>query len=109
MLTKDEIYVPMAMLKPKGAGPFPLIAVGRGNGRGGLPHVEREVERIALMLERMLARGYAVAYVSYRNEIPLRYNGSTRDHGGDDVSGEGRTLKSSPSLDSDDMLSILAT
>ena len=109
VLTRDEIYVPMAMLKPKGAGPFPLITVGRGNGRGGLPHVEREVERIALMLQRMLERGYAVAYVSYRNEIPRLYNEIGRAHNvGDDVSGEGRTLKSSPSLDSDDMISILS-
>src|SRR5881392_1133906 len=56
VLTRDEIYVPIAVRKPKGEGPFPLICVGRGNGRGGLPHVEREVERIAPMLDRMLAR-----------------------------------------------------
>src|SRR5687768_16155712 len=61
VLTRDEIYVPIAVRKPKGTGPFPLIAVGRGNGRGGLPHVEAQVERIASMLDRMLERGYAVA------------------------------------------------
>jgi dienelactone hydrolase len=94
--------------KPEGAGPFPLIAIGRGNGRGGLPHVETQVERLASMQDLMLARGYAVAYVSYRNEIPHLYNQVERAHNiGDDVSGEGRTLKSSPSLDSDDMISIL--
>jgi hypothetical protein len=47
--------------------------------------------------------------VSYRNEIPRLYNEIGRSHNvGDDVSGEGRTLKSSPSLDSDDMISILS-
>jgi dienelactone hydrolase len=108
VLTRDEIYVPIAVRKPEGAGPFPLIAIGRGNGRGGLPHVETQVERLASMQDLMLARGYAVAYVSYRNEIPHLYNQVERAHNiGDDVSGEGRTLKSSPSLDSDDMISIL--
>ena len=109
VLTRDEIYVPIAVRRPRGTGPFPMIAIGRGNGRGGLPHVEKQVERLAGMQERMLARGYAVAYVSYRNEIPHLYNQIERAHNlGDDVSGEGRTLKSSPSLDSDDMISILS-
>jgi dienelactone hydrolase len=109
VLTRDEIYVPVAIRKPHGAGPFPLIAIGRGNGRGGLPHVEKQVERLAPMQDRMIERGYAVAYVTYRNEIPHLYNDIAPAHNlGDDVSGEGRTLKSAPSLDSDDMISILA-
>jgi dienelactone hydrolase len=108
VLTRDEIYVPVAVRKPRGDGPFPMITIGRGNGRGGLPHVERQVERLAGMLDRMIARGYAIAYVSYRNEIPHLYNHIEPAHNvGDDVSGEGRTLKSAPSLDSDDMISIL--
>ena len=108
VLTRDEIYVPIAVRKPKGNGPFPMIAMGRGNGRGGLPHVEAQVERLASMQDRMIERGYAVAYVQYRNEIPHLYNEIERAHNvADDVSGEGRTLKSSPSLDSDDMISIL--
>ncbi|HUP93840.1 MAG TPA: hypothetical protein VM164_02950 [Burkholderiales bacterium] len=109
VLTRDEIYVPIAVRKPHGAGPFPMIAIGRGNGRAGLPHVEAQVERLASMQDRMLARGFAVAYVSYRNEIPHAYNQIERAHNiADDVSGEGRTLKSSPSLDSDDMIAILS-
>jgi dienelactone hydrolase len=49
-----------------------------------------------------------VAYVQYRNEIPHLYNQIERARNlADDVSGEGRTLKSTPSLDSDDMISIL--
>jgi dienelactone hydrolase len=109
VLTRDEIYVPIAMRKPKGAGPFPLITIGRGNGRGGLRHVETQVERLASMQDLMIERGYAVAYVTYRNEIPHLYNQVERAHNvADDVSGEGRTLKSSPSLDSDDMISTLA-
>src|SRR6188768_2986174 len=80
VLTRDEIYVPIAVRKPTGAGPFPLIVIGRGNGRGGLPHVEKQVERLARMQDVMLARGYAVAYVQYRNEIPHLYNEVERAH-----------------------------
>jgi dienelactone hydrolase len=108
VLTRDEIYVPIAVRKPKGTGPFPMITIGRGNGRGGLPHVQAQVERLASMQDLMLGRGYAVTYVSYRNEIPHLYNSVERAHNiADDVSGEGRTLKSSSSLDSDDMIAIL--
>ena len=108
VLTRDEVYVPIAVRKPPGAGPFPLITMGRGNGRGGMPHVQAQVGRLAAMQELMLARGYAVAYVSYRNEIPHLYNQVERSHNiADDVSGEGRTLKSSSTLDSDDMIAIL--
>ena len=39
VLTRDEIYVPVAIRKPKGDGPFPVITMGRGDGRGGFPHV----------------------------------------------------------------------
>ena len=109
VLTRDEIYVPIAVRRPRGEGPFPLITIGRGNGRGGLPHVEQQVGRHARFMDLVLERGYAVAYVQYRNEIPRLYNEVERAHNvPDELAGEGRTLKSTPSLDSDDMLAILA-
>ena len=73
VLTRDEIYVPVGVRKPKGRGPFPVITMGRGDGRGGVPHVEGQIERLVPMQERMLARGYAVVYLNYRNEIPHLY------------------------------------
>jgi dienelactone hydrolase len=109
VLTRDEIYVPLALRKPRGAGPFPVITMGRGDGRGGLPHVEAQVERLASMQDRMIARGYAVVYVNYRNEIPYLYSKSdrARDLPDDMSGGENRTLKSAASLDSDDFLAVL--
>lgn len=108
VLTRDEIYVPIAVRRPKGDGPFPAITMGRGDGRAGLPHVERQVERLASMQDRMIARGYVVAYVNYRNEIPHLYEQASRAHNlPDDVSGDdSRTLKSSPTIDSDDLIAI---
>lgn len=108
VLTRDESYVPIAIRKPAGDGPFPAITMGRGNGRGGVPHVVQQVQRLAAMQDRMVERGYVVAYVNYRNEIPHLYETGVRAHNlPDDLSGEARTLKSAPSLDSDDFIAIL--
>ena len=109
VLTRDEIYTPVAIRKPPGAGPFPVIVMARGNGRGGFAHVETQVERLAPMQDRMIARGYAVVYPNYRNEIPHLYE---REEAAinlpDDVSGgDQRTLKSAPSLDSDDFIAVI--
>lgn len=110
VLTRDEIYVPIAVRRPKGNGPFPAITMGRGDGRGGLPHVEAQVARVAAMQDRMIERGYVVAYINYRNEIPHLYGQVGRAHNlADDVSGDDtRTLKSAPTLDSDDLIAVYA-
>lgn len=109
VLTRDEIYVPVAVRKPKGDGPFPVITMGRGDGRAGLPHVEKQVERLASMQDKMIQRGYVVVYVNYRNEIPHLYEQNPRARNlPDSVSGgDNRTLKSAPTLDSDDFIAIL--
>jgi dienelactone hydrolase len=107
LLTRDEIYLPVAIRKPKGQGPFPVITMGRGNGRGGLPHVEAQVARLASMQDAMIQRGYVVAYLNYRNEIPYLYGESQQARNlVDDISGENRTLKSAPTLDSDDLIAV---
>jgi len=109
VLTRDEIYVPIAVRKPRGRGPWPVIVMGRGAGRGGLPHVEAQVTRVAAMQDRMIERGYAVVYVNYRNEVPYLYSHADRARNlPDDMSGgENRTLKSAATLDSDDLIAIL--
>jgi dienelactone hydrolase len=108
VLTRDEIYVPIAVRKPRGNGPFPCITMGRGNGRGGLPLVEQKVAMYSTMQDQMIARGYVVVYVNYRNEIPYHYETrNVAQNMADDISGEGRTLKSEPSVDSDDLQAII--
>jgi len=108
VLTRDEIYVPIAVRKPQGDGPFPVITMGRGDGKGGVPHLEKQVELLASMQDEMIRRGYVVVYVNYRNEIPHLYERTERAQNlPDDVSGGARrTLKSAPTLDSDDLVSI---
>ena len=108
VLTRDEIYVPIAIRKPSGNGPFPVITMGRGDGKGGVPHLEQQVELLASMQDEMIRRGYVVTYVNYRNEIPHLYEQTPRAQNlPDDVSGGARrTLKSAPTLDSDDLIAI---
>ncbi|HSL23920.1 MAG TPA: hypothetical protein VK886_20465 [Vicinamibacterales bacterium] len=108
VLTHDEIYVPIGIRKPAGNGPFPAILMGSGNGAGGMPEVERQVGRLGPMTDQMLARGYVVAYAEYRNEIPYLYEEIDRSVNlPDNISGGQRTLKSNPSLDSDDYIAII--
>jgi dienelactone hydrolase len=104
----DELYVPVILRKPDGPGPFPLITMGRGDGRDGMRHVLAQVERLVPMQDEMIRRGYAVVYVNYRNEIPHFYGkrGPLRNLEDDMSGGENRTLKSNASLDSDDLIAI---
>ncbi len=108
VLTRDEIYVPVGIRKPAGKGPFPAILMGSGNGAGGMPEVERQVGRLGPMTDEMLGRGYVVAYAEYRNEIPYLYEKIDRSENlSDNISGGQRTLKSNPSLDSDDYIALI--
>jgi dienelactone hydrolase len=61
------------------------------------------------MQDEMIRRGYVVVYANYRNEIPGLYAAVERAHNlADDVSGgDNRTLKSAPTLDSDDLIAIV--
>ena len=108
VLTRDEIYVPIIVRKPKGDGPFPAITMGWGEGREGLKKVERLAESLSQMQDHMIARGYVVATVNYRNEIPYAYEQAKPPQNlPDSISGERRMLKSGPTLDHEDLIAIL--
>src|ERR1700719_1769193 len=69
VLTRDEIYVPIIVRKPKGNGPFPAITMASGEGRGGMKKVESFTEHMSQMQDRLIEHGYVVASINYRNEI----------------------------------------
>src|SRR5260370_37822327 len=107
-LPRDEIYVPVLVRKPKGKGPFPAITMGWGEGREGMKKVQQLSERLAQMQDRMIARGYAVVTVNYRNEIPYPYESSKPPQNlPDSISGDRRMLKSGPTLDHEDLIAII--
>ena len=108
VVTRDEIYVPIIVRKPKGNGPFPAITMGWGEGREGMKKVERLAESLSQMQDRMIARGYVVATVNYRNEIPYAYEQAKPPQNlPDSISGERRMLKSGPTLDHEDLIAII--
>src|SRR5215467_3292652 len=108
VLTRDEIYVPIIVRKPKGDGPFPAITMGWGEGREGMKKVERLAESLSQMQDRMLARGYVVATVNYRNEVPYAYEQAKPPQNlPDSISGERRMLKSGPTLDHEDLIAVI--
>jgi dienelactone hydrolase len=108
VLTRDELYVPMIVRKPQGPGPFPAITMGWGEGREGMKKVEQLTERLSQMQDQMIARGYVVATVNYRNEIPYAYEQSKPPQNlPDSISGDRRMLKSGPTLDHEDLIAIL--
>jgi dienelactone hydrolase len=60
------------------------------------------------MQDRMLARGYVVVTVNYRNEIPYAYEQSKPPQNlPDSISGDRRMLKSGPTLDHEDLIAII--
>jgi dienelactone hydrolase len=72
-----------------------------------MPHVLEQVFRLCPMQDAMIRRGYAVAYVNYRHEIPRAYGqGSAVDLADDISGGENLVRKSAATLDSDDLGSI---
>ncbi len=108
VLTMDEVYVPILVRKPKGNGPFPAITMGWGEGREGMKKVEQLSERLTQMQDRMIARGYVVVTVNYRNEIPYAYEQSKPPQNlPDNISGERRMLKSGPTLDHEDLIAVI--
>ena len=56
----------------------------------------------------MIARGYVVVTVNYRNEIPYAYEQSKPPQNlPDSISGDRRMLKSGPTLDHEDLIAII--
>lgn len=108
VLTKDEIYVPISVRKPKGNGPFPAITMGSGEGKRGMKQIERLTESLSQMQDRMLARGYVVVVINYRNEVPEAYQAyAPPENLSDTTSGGNRTRKSTSPLDHSDLIAII--
>ena len=106
--TRDEIYVPIGVRKPKGDGPFPMILIGSGQGREGILKIEQSMDRFEELMGRLVDRGYVAAFINFRNEVPFYYNKiSGAGLLEDNVSGSNRTLQSVSTLDSDDYVSIV--
>ncbi|HVZ50495.1 MAG TPA: prolyl oligopeptidase family serine peptidase [Pseudolabrys sp.] len=70
----DGAYVPIGLRKPEGPGPFPIILFATGNGGGGMRMLRDHVQSKAYTQDRLLERGYAVAWMRYRAEVDYAYD-----------------------------------
>lgn len=71
--TWDGLYAPIGLRLPPGEGPHPLVLLASGNGGGGMAWVRDAVTNRGYIMERLLARGYACAWIRYRTEVELGY------------------------------------
>ena len=72
--TWDGLYAPAAIRKPTGEGPFPIILLAAGNGGEGMPWLMDAVRNRAYTMDRLVAAGFACAWLRYRTEVELGYN-----------------------------------
>lgn len=72
--TWDGLYAPIAIRKPAGAGPFPIVLMASGNGGEGMPWIRKALRDRAYTMDRLVAAGYACAWLRYRTEVELGYN-----------------------------------
>lgn len=72
--TWDGLYAPIGLRKPPGDGPFPIVLLASGNGGGGMAWIRDAVSNRGYIMERLLAAGYACAWLRYRTEVELGYH-----------------------------------
>ena len=72
--TWDGLYAPIGLRKPDGDGPFPIVLLASGNGGGGMSWIRDAVNNRGYIMERLLAAGYACAWLRYRTEVELGYH-----------------------------------
>lgn len=76
--TWDGLYAPIGLRLPLGPGPHPLVLLASGNGGGGMAWVRDAVANRGYIMDRLLERGYACAWIRYRSEVELGYENGGR-------------------------------
>lgn len=102
--TWDGLYAPIGLRLPAGDGPHPLVLLASGNGGGGMAWVREAVANRGYIMDRLLERGYACAWIRYRTEVELGY-----DQGGPLVRDmrQGRGLFNRSPLEYEDEIAII--
>ena len=76
--TWDGLYAPIGLRFPPGDGPHPLVLLASGNGGGGMAWIRDAVANRGYIMDRLLERGYACAWIRYRTEVELGYENGGR-------------------------------
>jgi dienelactone hydrolase len=76
--TWDGLYAPIGLRLPAGPDPHPLVLLASGNGGGGMAWIRNAVANRGYIMDRLLERGYACAWIRYRTEVELGYDNGGR-------------------------------
>lgn len=76
--TWDGLYAPIGLRLPTGSAPHPLVLLASGNGGGGMEWIRDATANRGYIMERLLERGYACAWIRYRTEVELGYENGGR-------------------------------
>ncbi|MDP9495542.1 MAG: prolyl oligopeptidase family serine peptidase [Actinomycetota bacterium] len=76
--TWDGLYTPIGLRLPPGESPHPLVLLASGNGGGGMAWIRDAVADRGYIMDRLLERGYACAWIRYRTEVELGYENGGR-------------------------------
>ena len=70
----DGAYIPIALRKPEGPGPFPIVLFATGNGGGGMAMLRDHTQNRSWTQEEFIKAGYAIAWMRYRAEVDYAYD-----------------------------------
>jgi len=97
----DGVYSPIAMMKPAGAGPFPIVLIAHMNGGQGTQWLREWLRYGNWTPEQLLQAGYAVAWMRYRAEINNTYGPPLQE-----TTRQGRQLFNRGPYEYDDAIAI---
>lgn len=102
--TWDGLYAPIGLRLPTAERPSPVVLLASGNGGGGMAWIRNAIRERGHIMERLLAAGYACAWIRYRTEVELGYN-----QGGELIRDmrQGRELFNRSPLEYEDEIAII--
>jgi dipeptidyl aminopeptidase/acylaminoacyl peptidase len=71
----DGLYTAIGMRRPEGPGPFPVVLLASGNGGEGMRWVRDAMQNRGYTIDRLVEAGFACAWLRYRTEVELGYQG----------------------------------
>lgn len=98
----DGVYSPIALMKPAGNGPFPLIVLAHMNGGQGTQWLREWLHYGNWTPEQFVKAGYAVAWMRYRAEINNTYGPALEER-----TRQGRQLFNRGPYEYDDAISVI--